>query len=122
MGSLVETAVFSQWFHADISMFYYARWPGGEVDLISKGPDHSIQWTLETTWSDRFAQDSANLKSGLRFCRSNNLTDMIVTSKKEKAFKVIEDVNFDFVPASEYCYTVGYNLVMGKKAFRGDDT
>ena len=46
---------------------------------------------------------------------------MIVTSKKEKASKVIDNVNFEFVPASEYCYTVGYNLVMGKKAFRTDD-
>lgn len=121
MGSLVETAVFSQWFHADISMFYYFRWPGGEVDLVSKGPDQNIQWALETTWSDRLVQDSANLKSSLRFCRSNKLNDMIVTSKKEKAFKVIDDVNFEFVPASEYCYTVGYNLVMGKKVFRGHD-
>lgn len=121
MGSLVETAVFSQWFHADISMFYYVRWPGGEVDLVSRGPAHNIQWALETTWSDQFVRDSATLKSGLRFCRSNNLTDMIVTSKKQKAFKVIEDVNLEFVPASEYCYTVGYNLMMGKQAFRGDD-
>ena len=121
VGSLVETAIFSQWFHADISMFYYARWPGGEVDLVSRGPDQNIQWALETSWSGRSVQDSANLKSSLRFCRSNNLQDMIVTSKKEKAFKVVDDVNFEFVPASEYCYTVGYNLVMGKKVSRGDD-
>ena len=121
MSSLVETAVFSQWFHADISMFYYSRWPGGEIDLVSRGPDQNIQWALETSWSDRSEQDSAKLKSSLRFCRFNNLKDMIVTSKKEKALKVIEDVNFEFVPASEYCYTVGYNLVMGKKAFLGDD-
>ena len=76
---------------------------------------------MEATWSDQFVQDSATLRSSLRFCRSNNLKDMIVTSKKEKASKVIDGVNFEFVPASEYCYTVGYNLVMGKKAFRGDD-
>ena len=121
MGSLVETAIFSQWFHADISMFHYSRWPGGEVDMVSRGPDQSIKWAMEATWSDRFVQDSAKLKSSLRFCRSNNLKDMIVTSKKEKASKVIDGVNFEFVPASEYCYTVGYNLVMGKKALPEED-
>ena len=121
MGSLVETAIFSQWFHADISMFHYSRWPSGEVDMVSRGPDQSIKWAMEATWSDRFVQDSAKLKSSLRFCRSNNLKDMIVTSKKEKASKVIDGVNFEFVPASEYCYTVGYNLVMGKKALPEDD-
>ena len=46
---------------------------------------------------------------------------MLVTSKQEKASKAIDGINFEFVPASEYCYTVGYNLVMGKKALRGDD-
>ena len=121
MDSLVETAIFSQWFHADMSMFHYSRWPGGEVDMVFRGPDQSIQWAMEATWSDQFVQDFATLKSSLRFCRSNNLKDMIVTSKKEKASKVIDGVNFEFVPASEYCYTVGYNLVMGKKAFRADD-
>ena len=121
MGSLVETAIFSQWFHADMSMFHYSRWPGGEVDMVSRGPDQKIQWAMEAIWSDRLAQDSAKLRSSLRFCRSNDLKDMIVTSKKEKASKVIDGVNFEFVPASEYCYTVGYNLVMGKKAFRAED-
>lgn len=89
--------------------------------MVSRGPTQNIQWALEATWSGQFVQNPAKLKSRLRFCRSNNLKDMIVTSKKEKAFKVIDGVNFEFVPASEYCYTVGYNLVMVKKAFRGDD-
>ena len=122
MGSLVETAIFSQWFHADISRFHYSRWAGGEVDMVFRGPDQTIQWALETTWSDQYAEDSAKLKSSLRFCHSNDLRDMLVTSKQEKASKVIDGVNFEFVPASEYCYTVGYNLVMGKKAPRAEET
>ncbi len=120
-GSLVETAVFSQWFHADISMFYYARWPGGEVDLVSRGPKQNIQWALETTWAQQFLQDSAQLKRRLRFCHVNDLKDMIITSVKEKGLKAIDDVNFEFVPASEYCYTVGYNLVMGKTILEGEN-
>lgn len=118
MGSLVETAIFSQWFHADMSRFHYSRWPGGEVDMVFRGPEQTIQWAMEAMWSNRLSEDSHKLKSSLRFCRLNDLRDMFVTSKQEKASKVIDGVNFEFVPASEYCYTVGYNLVMGKKAFR----
>ena len=86
--------------------------------MVFRGPESAIQWAMEVMWSDRFSEDSHKLKSSLRFCHSNDLRDMLVTSKQQQTSKVIDGVNFEFVPASEYCYTVGYNLVMGKKVFR----
>ena len=122
MGPLVETAIFSQWLHADKLILHYSRWKGGEVDMVFRGPDQKIQRAVEVKWSDRFVQDFAKRKSYVRFCHSNNLTHMLVTSKKEKALKRVDEVEFEVVPASEYCYTVGYDLVMGKKARRGDES
>ncbi len=89
--------------------------------MVFRWPDRKIQWAVEAKWSDRFVQDFAKRKSYVRFCHSNNLTHVLVTSKKEKALKRIDEVEFEVVPASEYCYTVGYDLVMGKKACRGDE-
>ena len=121
MGPLVETAIFSQWFHANDGILHYSRWNGGEVDMVFRGHNQRIQWAVEAKWSDRFVQDPAKLKNSLRFCRSNGLQDVLVTSKKAKTLKWMGDVKVEFVPASEYCYTVGYNLVMGKKVPRGEE-
>jgi hypothetical protein len=43
MGGMVETAIFSQWFHSDLMKnLHYARWKQGradlEVDLIRVDP------------------------------------------------------------------------------------
>lgn len=89
--------------------------------MVCRGHNQRIQWAVEAKWSDRFVQDAAKLKNSLRFCRSNGLQNMLVTSKKAKALKWMGDVKVEFVPASEYCYTVGYNLVMGKQVPRGEE-
>ena len=38
MGRLVETAIFSQWFHDDKLNLYYGRWNKGEVDIVNLDP------------------------------------------------------------------------------------
>ena len=52
MGALVETAIYSQWFHSNTQLFY-ARWGGGEVDIVELGPHQKAEWALEAKWSDR---------------------------------------------------------------------
>jgi predicted AAA+ superfamily ATPase len=39
MGSLVETAIFSQWLHID-NRLHYARWSDGEVDIVNTSKCH----------------------------------------------------------------------------------
>jgi hypothetical protein len=39
----------------------------------------------------------------------------LVTSKTRALTRNIEGIQIEFVPASVYCYTVGFNLIHGKK-------
>jgi len=117
MGSLAETGIFSQWFHSAqraAAPLYYARWSQGEVDIVSLGPEQKPLWAVEVKWTDRFAERPWELKSLIRFCRSNDLRDMTVTTKTVSVEHIVDGIRIRFVPASIYCYTVGYNIVRGK--------
>ena len=53
IGSLVETAVFAQWFHSSfVQQLYYARWKDGEVDIVGLSSDFKPKWAVEVKWSD----------------------------------------------------------------------
>jgi uncharacterized protein len=116
MGSLAETGIFSQWFHSaprTAAPLYYARWNQGEVDIVTLGPKQKPLWAVEVKWTDRFAERPWELRSLIRFCRSNELRDMTVTTRTVFANHIVDGIRFRFVPASVYCYTVGYNIVRG---------
>jgi len=118
MGDLTETAVFSQWFHDGnvTSKLHYARWNGGEVDIIS--PD--AFWIIEVKWSDRFFENPNELKSLLEFVKDKpkfKEREILVTTKTARGSKTVGDVTFIFRPSSEYCYTVGKNLVFHKTMY-----
>ena len=116
VGPLAETAIFSQWFHSDVTTLYYARWQDGEVDIIALDPGQKVRWAVEVKWSDRYSDHPEELKSLISFCHGNPLkTPPLVTSKTVTAVREVSGVKVRFVPASEYCYTVGYNLIRGKK-------
>ena len=117
MGSLAETGIFSQWFHSAqraAAPLYYARWNQGEVDIVSLGPEQKPWWAVEVKWTDRFAERPWELKSLIRFCRSTDLRDVTVTTKTVSVEHVVDGIRIRFVPASIYCYMVGYNIVRGK--------
>jgi predicted AAA+ superfamily ATPase len=112
IGALAETAIFSQWFHSQSSTLYYARWPEGEVDIISLSPDtQKPVWAVEVKWSDRYCDKLEELRNVIAFCRSNGLLDALVTSKTKALTCVTDGVVLEFVPASSYCFTVGFNLI-----------
>jgi hypothetical protein len=66
-------------------------------------------------WSDRYCDKPEELKSLVSFCQANNLSDPLVTSKTKTMTCKVDDIAIRFVPASVYCYTVGYNLIRGRK-------
>lgn len=115
IAPLAETSIFSQWFHSDEPL-YYARWQGGEVDMVYLAADQRAAWAVEVKWSDRYCDNPGELKSLLSFCRANGLSKPLVTSKTRTLTRNIKGVQLEFVPASVYCYMVGYNLIQGRKA------
>lgn len=114
IGSLSETAIYSQWFHSDQPL-HYARWKNGEVDIVSIDEGQRISWAIEVKWTDRFFKKPGDLKSLLKFCHSNNLNKATITTLTKTGNIRLENINLEFVPTSIYCYTVGYNLIKGKQ-------
>lgn len=114
LGSLVETAIFSQWFHSPQKL-HYARWKGGEVDIVSLGR-RTIEWAVEVKWSDRPGKHPEELKAQTEFCKRNGLRGIRVTTRTFHGSTEREGVRVEFLPASLYCYTVGQDLVKGKSS------
>jgi uncharacterized protein len=114
LGHLAETAIFAQWFHSD-STLHYARWKSGEIDIVNIEPGRENSWAVEVKWSDRFYDRPSDLKNVFQFCHANNLRDIAVTTLTKCGEITLNNVDIKFVPASLYCYTVGRNLLRGKK-------
>ena len=110
MGALTETAVFSHWF--DFDSLYYARWPEGEVDIVSLLPEtQKPAWAVEVKWSDRSCDNPGELKNVISFCVHSGLKSALVTSKTRTETCDVGGVRIDFMPASIYCYTLGFNHI-----------
>lgn len=109
MGALVETAVLAQWAHDPDRGRHlsYARWKGGEVDLIST-QNGVVRWATEVKWSDRFAHQPTDLK-GLRAFSERNSADLMATSKTTWART--EPPPIVHAPAAWVIYELGRNLV-----------
>jgi len=116
MGSLAETAIYSQWFHSD-TILYYARWKDGEVDIVHLNERQKAQWAIEVKWTDRFYDRPRELKNVIQFCHANNLERAVVTTRNKSGEITIDNVNLKFIPTSLYCYSVGYNIVKRKQNF-----
>ena len=111
MGAMVETAVFSQWFHSAFSALHYARWKDGEVDLVFVNSDGKPDWASEVKWSDRFGAQSPELRNLIMFCKTHDLREAIVTTRSERSDETVDGILITRVPASLYCYAIGRNVV-----------
>ena len=119
MGALIETAVFSQWQHGQPTELFYARWSGGEIDLVSldrrsQKPD----WAVEVKWSDRPYHTRQELDNCVDFVERNPgiKQPILITSKTVADDHVVyKGVRFRFVPASLYAYSLGVNLLADER-------
>lgn len=113
MGAMAETAIFSQWMHRLNFTPYYARWNKGEVDMVGLSKTNLKPfWVLEIKWSDRFIKEPGKLRSLLRFCKENNLTQALVTTISHYEVITVKGIEITFIPCSTYAYTVGLNTIM----------
>lgn len=114
IGRLVETGAFAQWFHhQDHARLHYARWPGGELDLVSLPPAERASWAVEVKWSDRFARQPRLIQPAVRFCSRNNIERLTVTTRRLRRRERMSNVAVEFVPAALYCFAVGHGIVEG---------
>lgn len=112
MGSMVETAILSQWMHRENLDLTYAHWKDGriegEVDLVLLGEQKfRPQWGAEIKWSNRYFEMPQDLISLIQFCKKNDLEKALVTSIDKQGLKVKSDIHFTFLPASVYAYNIG---------------
>lgn len=119
MGAMVETALFAQWFHSTANeTLHYARWKNGEVDLVELADDHAPVWVCEAKWSDRYAEEPGELNALIEFCKTHELREAVVTTRTVRKRLGIEGIALELIPASEYCYTIGFNAVQSQTLFR----
>ncbi len=114
MGALVETAIFSQWFHSD-TLLHYARWKGGEVDIVHLSSDQTVSWAIEVKWSDRYYERPQDLGSLIKFCHTHNLSRAWTTTIEAGGHRKIENVDLHFAPASLYCYLLGFEAIRNRR-------
>lgn len=111
MGNMVETAIFSQWSHNSMFTPYYARWQDGEVDMVGLNKNQKPMWALEIKWSNCFAKNNSKLINLNNFCNKNGLDKALITSIDIEAVNKVNNIIYDFTPASIYCYSVGRNII-----------
>lgn len=120
MGSLAETAVFSQYFHDVNADLYYSRWRKGEVDIVRLSASQRPLWAVEVKWSNRYTERPGELKGLKDFCLRNKLATGWVTTRTERKTITLDDLTIRFVPTSELCYTVGYNIIHERQSLTPD--
>jgi predicted AAA+ superfamily ATPase len=115
MGALAETALFSQWFHNSsfVDNIYYARWAGGEIDLVALNPkDQKPTWCVEVKWSDRSEKDYKLLRHLTAFRKKHPSVDACtVTTRTVSQVCDVHGYPVHFRPTSLQVYAVGRNVV-----------
>lgn len=115
MGSLAETAVFSQWLHnvALVDTLHYARWKSGEVDLVALDPGtQRPRFAVEVKWSDRIMSEPRELRALLAFSRKHALGRRpLVTTRTGEGVVKLDGTDVEFTPTSLHCYAVGKNTL-----------
>jgi len=123
MGSLVETAIFSQWFHSDVMMrLQYARWKSGrqdtEVDMVLLNlADIRPAWAIEIKWSDRWLSHSDDISGLLEFAQKNQI-DIAATTRAKEGSGQFGNTELKYLPSALHCYRIGKNLVGQGDALR----
>ena len=111
IGNLVETAIFAQWQHSFNAALFYARWKTGEIDIVYLDSKQKPRWCVEIKWSNRFVEKSFELKNLKYFSNNHNLKSVLVTTIDIEKEIQIDELTFEFIPASIYCYIVGKHII-----------
>lgn len=111
LGRLVETAVFSHFFHFGKYLNpYYARWKNGEVDLVIMDLLGKPTQATEIKWSDRPLENPSQLRALLSFAKENKFGDsekLICCTLSKLTCQQYGNKEIVFCPTSLYCFLSG---------------
>lgn len=119
MGSLAETAVWSQWLHSEAMSrsLHYARWKSGrkdlEVDIVSiDARTQKPRFMVEIKWSDRAPYALKELRGLQELAGKYELARTpLVTTRTYTGHADLEGVSIEFIPVALHCYTIARNLL-----------
>jgi predicted AAA+ superfamily ATPase len=113
MPNMVETALFSQYTNNYIydDVLQYARWAGGEIDLVFLNHSHKPIAVLEIKWSKGQFEKPEELKNVNYFCGNHNISSATITTVDMEETLTQNDFHYKFIPASLYCYESLKNLM-----------
>ena len=97
MGNMVETAILAQWLHSEQLHLTYARWKErrgeDEVDLVLIDDKRfKPKSAVEIKWSNRYYQMPQDLISLISFCKANELTAALITTKDTIGTKTLDEL------------------------------
>lgn len=117
LGHMVETGIFAQWCHTQGKEdLHYARWKDGEVDMVCLDRSLKPSWAVEIKWSDSYGDRAGRLKALADFAKRMKLTfGITLTTRTLSSIESVAGVDIQREPSSLYCYTVGKNLLKGKR-------
>lgn len=115
IGHLAESAVFSQWQHADvIKDLRYARWRNsGEVDVVNVQPfNQKPSWVGEIKWSDTIKSNPNKEIKNLNHImgRHSSIRSAFFTTRTYRKLTRLGGKRLKIWPTALYCYTVGRNV------------
>lgn len=113
-GHLVETAIFSQWFHSDTKNLFYANYKKKEIDLVRLDINGKVIGVIESKWSDRIVNKKNEFRHIIDFCHLHNVNMAKISTKTIVKEELIENVCIQFVPSSLYCLRVGQDIIGNK--------
>ncbi|WP_454953862.1 hypothetical protein [Capnocytophaga gingivalis] len=62
-------------------------------------------------WSNRYYQMPQDLISLISFCKANELTAALITTKDTIGTKTLDELQFTFIPSALYAYNIGANTL-----------
>lgn len=112
IGSMVETAVFSQLFPRGDNLLRYANWKlgrsQGEVDIVRLNAANQKPLSVtEIKWSNRYYENINELKSLMSFMENNNLSTGTVTTINKQGVAEYNKRTLHFLPTSILVYNLG---------------
>ena len=100
-GSLVETAIMSSFHSGSTQSAYYARWSGGEVDLVFlKRSNLQPYFAAEVKWSDAIVDKRSEWRNLISFGKKHSIARVLITTKTIHRKVVVDGIDVLFAPAA----------------------